>query len=64
MHGVKDLPPARNPGSAAYGANDIDHYVSLKVGLEETLVGDSMPRLCVYSWLLGMCFFDKCPHIK
>ncbi|RYP05252.1 hypothetical protein DL765_009894 [Monosporascus sp. GIB2] len=53
-----------DPGSAAYDANNIDHHILLKVALEEPLVGNGPPRLRVRSWLLGMCFFDKCLHIK
>ncbi|RYP66846.1 hypothetical protein DL771_007568 [Monosporascus sp. 5C6A] len=55
---------SRDPGSAAHDANDIDHHVSLEVGLEEPLVGDGPPHLRVCSWLHGMCFFDECPRTK
>ncbi|KAJ8125702.1 hypothetical protein O1611_g7936 [Lasiodiplodia mahajangana] len=66
----EDPPPAfvftlawsRDPGSAVHDANDIDRHVSLKVRLEETPVGDDLPHLRVYGWLLGMCFFNECPR--
>jgi hypothetical protein len=52
-----------DPGSQTYDANDIDCHVSLQVD-KGPLTGDSVPKLRVRSWLLGMCFFDGCPRTK
>ena len=48
----------RDPGSDAYGANDIDRHVSLEVGLDASLNRDGVPRLRTHTWRLGMCFFE------
>jgi hypothetical protein len=53
-----------DPGSQIHDANDINHHVSLEVKLEEPLGSSNIPRLRVYGWLLGICFFDECPRIR
>jgi hypothetical protein len=49
----------RREGTATHAHNDLDRHVSLKVkrvgSIRET--GQSIPRLQIRSWTLGLCFF-------
>lgn len=50
-----------DPGSQTHDANDIDRHVSLEVD-NVSLGSGGVPRLRVRRWLLGMCFFYRCPR--
>jgi hypothetical protein len=49
-----------DPGTHMYDSNDIDCHVSLVVD-KPLGGGDGAWRLRIRSWLLGICFFERCP---
>lgn len=52
-----------DPGSETHDNNDLERHVSLGV-VKEASADDELPRLRTQRWLLGMCFFARCPRTE